>query len=179
MLLKRWAGTFVVALLLVVSMVACEVEIGGCGVSVGDRPNFSIMMYQGQDAVGGATVTLEQVQDLGPLVVYYFDAQCEGCVEGLRVLQNFYTENQDRPTVLAVYVGHLTGAGDGEDAKRLLAEAGATFPAGFTSDDFVIEEYGLELLPITSFFKSRNDRTTIAGGLPESALRDHVEEILD
>ena len=114
MLLKRWAGTFVAALLLVVSMVACEVEIGGCGVSVGDRPNFSITMYQGQDAVGGATVTLEQVQDLGPLVVYYFDAQCEGCVDGLRVLQNFYAENQDRPTVLAVYVGHLTGAGDGK-----------------------------------------------------------------
>lgn len=179
MLLKRWTGTFVIALLLAVSMVACEVEVGGCGVSVGDRPTYSITMYQGQDAVGGATVTLEQVQDLGPLIVYSFDAQCERCLDGLRVLQNFYAENQDRPTVLAVYVGHLTGSGDGEDAKRLLAEAGATFPAGFTSDDFVIEGDELELLPITSFFKSRSQVTTIFGGLSESALRENVKEMLD
>ena len=53
--------------------------------------------------------------------------------------------------MLAVYVGHLTGKGNDEDAKRMLAETGATFPAGFTTDAFVIEEYDLEAMPYFLF----------------------------
>ena len=127
MILKKLAGLFITALL-AASLAACDVEVGNFGVSIGDAPSYAITMYQGQNAVGGETVTLEQVQDKGPLVLYYFDAECENCLYGLRVLQNFYAENPDTPTVLAVYVGRLTGKGGDEDARSLLDEAGATFP---------------------------------------------------
>ena len=146
----------------------------------GERPTYNITMYQGQDAIGGETVTLEQVQDKGPLVLYYFDAECEACLDGMGVLQNFYAENPDEPTVLAVYVGHLTGKGDDEDARDMLAEAGATFPAGFTLDDFVIDEYGLDLLPTTSFYKdNRHYRSKLSGVLFEDDLRENAAEIVD
>ena len=100
MLVVTRAQILVIALLLSVSLAACEVEVGNFGVSIGDAPSYAITMYQGQDAIGGETVTLEQVQDKGPLVLYYFDAQCEPCLDGMRVLQNHYAENPDEPTVL-------------------------------------------------------------------------------
>ena len=179
MMLKKLAGLFIAALL-AASLAACDVEVGNFGVSIGDAPSYDITMYQGQDVIGGETVTLEQVQDKGPLVLYYFDAECENCLYGLRVLQNFYAENPDTPTVLAVYVGRLTGKGGDEDARRLLDEAGATFPAGFTDDGFVLEEHKLDLFPSTSFYKkNRHYRSKVSGGLLESDLRENVEGILD
>ena len=102
------------------------------------------------------------------------------CLYGMRVLQNFYAENPDGPTVLAVYVGRLTGKGGDEDARHLLAEAGATFPAGFTDDSFVLEEHELELFPTTTFYKkNRHYRSRVSGGLLESDIRENVQEILD
>lgn len=176
--LKRWVSIFVVALMAAATLVACEVQIGNFGASIGNDPSFTITMYQGQDAIGGETVTLEEVQDKGPLVLYYFDAECERCPHGLQVLQSFYAENQDGPTVLAVFIGHLTGKGNAEDARRLLAEAGAAFPAGFTTDAFVIDEYNLERLPTTSFYKGGGHYLKkLSGGLLESDLRKNAEEI--
>ena len=168
MMLKKLAGLFIAALL-AASLAACDIEVGNFGVSIGDAPSYSIAMYQGQDAIGGDTVTLEQVQDKGPLILYYFDAECEACLYGMRLLQNFYAENPDEPTLLAVYVGRLTGKGNDDDAKRLLTEAGATFPAGFTNDSFVLEEHELDLFPATTFYKSnRHYRSRVSGGLEES-----------
>ena len=176
---KKLAGLFIAALL-AASLAACDVEVGNFGASIGDAPSYSVTMYQGQDAIGGETVTLEQVQDKGPLILHYFDAECEPCLSGLRVLQNFYAENPGEPTVLAVYVGRLTGKGGDEDAKRLLDEAGATFPAGFTDDGFVIEEHELELFPATSFYqKNRHYRARVSGSLFREDLQENVAEILN
>ena len=177
--LKHRAGMSVVALMAAATLATCEIEVGNFGASIGgNAPSFTITMYQGQDAIGGETVTLEEVQDKGPLILHYFDVECEQCPSGLQVLQNFYAENQDGPTVLAVYVGHLTGKGNDEDAKRLLAETGATFPAGFTTDAFVIEEYDLEAMPSTSFYKENGHyRSMIFGGLLGNDLRKSAEGI--
>ena len=176
--LKRRVSIFVVALMAAATLAACEVQVGNLGVSIGDDPSFAITMYQGQDAIGGETVTLEEVQAQGPLILYYFDAECERCPHGLRVLQSFYAENQDGPTVLAVFIGRLTGNGNDEDAMSLLAEAGATFPAGFTTDAFVIDEYNLEMLPTTSFYKGGGHYLKkLSGGLLESDLRKNAEDI--
>lgn len=177
--LKHRVGMFVVALVAAATLAACEIEVGNFGASIdGNAPSFTITMYQGQDAIGGETVTLDEVQNIGPLILHYFDLECEQCPGGLQVLQNFYAENQDGPTVLAVYAGHLTGKGNDEDAKRMLAETGATFPAGFTTDAFVIEEYDLEAMPSTSFYKENGHfRSKIVGGLLENDLRKSAEGI--
>ena len=178
--LRYHAGILVVALMAASTLAACEVQIGNFGASIGDDPSFTITMYQGQDAIGGETVTLEEVQAKGPLILYYFDAECEQCPRGLQVLQGFYAENPDGPTVLAVFVGRLTGNGNDEDARSLLTETGATFPAGFTTDAFVIDEYDLEVLPTTSFYKGGGHYLKkLSGGLLESDLRKNAEDIQD
>ena len=181
MSLKHRVAFLMVALASAALVAACDVEVGNFGASIGgDAPDYTITLYQGQDSIGGETVTLREVQDQGPLVVYYFDAECEECLYGMRVLQNFYAENQDGPTVLAVYVGRLTGKGGDEHARQLLSEAGATFPAGFTDDGFVIEEYELDLMPTTTFYKkNQHYRSRVSGGLLESDIRENVQEILD
>lgn len=135
-------------------------------------------MYQGQDAVGGETVTLRELQDRGPLILYYFDAECEACLDGMRVLQNFYAENPEKPTVLAVYVGRLTGKGNDDYAKRMLADAGATFLPGFTDYGFVTEEYELELFPAASFYKTNGHyRSRVSGSLFRDDLQENAAEI--
>ena len=177
--LKHRVGLLVVALVAAATLAACEIEVGNFGANIGgNAPSFTITMYQGQGAIGGETVTLEEVQDKGPLILHYFDVGCEQCPGGLQVLQNFYAENQDGPTVLAIYVGHLTGKGNDEDAKRMLAETGATFPAGFTTDAFVIEEYDLEAMPSTSFYNENGHfRSKMVGGLLENDMRKSAEGI--
>lgn len=180
MSLKHRVTLFMVALALAALAAACDVEVGDFGASIGDAPDYTITLYQGQDSIGGETVTLREVQDQGPLVLYYFDAECEACLDGMRVLQNFYAENPDGPTVLAVYVGRLTGKGNDEDARDMIAEADATFPAGFTDDSFVLEEYELELFPATSFYKkNRHYRSRVSGGLFRDDLQENVPELLD
>ena len=80
--------------------------------------------------------------------------------------------------MLAVFIGRLTGNGNDEDARRLLAEAGATFPAGFTTDEFVIDEYDLEAMPTTSFYKGGGHYLKkLSGILLDSDLRKNAEEI--
>ena len=179
MILKKLVGLFVAVALLAL-LLACDIEVGNVGVSIGDAPSYSIDMYQGQDAIGGETVTLEQVQDKGPLILHYFDAECEACLVGMRVLQNYYAENPDGPTVLAVYVGRLTGNGSDNYARQMLAEVDATFPAGFTDDSFVLDEHKLDLFPTTSFYKkNRHYRSQVSGGLFPDDLQENVAEIMD
>jgi hypothetical protein len=184
---------FAVLLLLAVSLIACEVDTGGREsmddlpssggwASTDDLPSYGITMYQGQEEIGGEMVSLEQVQDNSPLILYYFDAQCKKCLDGLRVLQSFYAENKDGPTVLAVYLGLLTGNGDDEDAKRLLAEAGVTFPAGFTTDSFVINTHAVGPMPNTLFYNKSNGNfhaSGVQGRLLESDLSEMIKEIAD
>ena len=59
MRLKRRVSIFVAALIVASTLAACEVQIGNFGASIGNDPSFTITMYQGKDAIGGETVTLE------------------------------------------------------------------------------------------------------------------------
>ena len=124
---KRAAGLVLALLLLTV---ACEVEIGGFSVSAGpDAPSYTIALYQGGGVFDGEQVEFDDAKAEAPLVVYYFNGQCEQCLGELLRLQAVAEEYGDGLTVLAVDMGPATGEGDSEEAMALLAEAGAAFPA--------------------------------------------------
>jgi len=179
MSLMQRVRVFAIVLTVAAVLAACEVQVGNFGASIGDDPDYSISLYQGQDSFGGDTVTLREVREKGPLVLYYFDADCAPCLAGMRVLQDFYAANEGHPTVLAIFVGHLTRKGNDDDARGILEETAAVFPAGFTTEEFVLKEYELELMPTTSFYNNTGHyRTRISGGLSESDLRENVQEIL-
>ena len=170
-----------VALLLTVVLAACEIEVGSFGASIGGEEDFSITMYQGQDAVGGEEVTLKQVLDQKPLVLYFFGGQCERCQQELSALQTFHEEYEDRLTILAVDVGHLMATGSLEDGKLLLTNARVTFPVGYSSDPLLLREQEIEMLSTTSFYKkgAGGYRVRVSGGLSESDFLDGVDEILN
>ena len=173
---------WVLAALLSVSIfTACEVEVGGFGASIGDDANFSITMYQGEGDVGGEQVDVRAVADREPLVLYFFGGQCEQCAGELSVLQAFHDEYGDRLTVLAVDVGHLMPEGKEQGGRVLLAEANATFPAGYTDDASVIRNHEIDVLPTTSFYKkgAGHYRHRVSGVLLQSDLLDGLDGLLD
>ncbi len=82
--------------------------------------------------------------------------------------------------LLAVDVGQLTDSGSQEDARRLLADAGATFPAGFTDADFVVDDYDVGYMPTTAFFdKGGYYRSSLGVGLSAGDLADNAAGILE
>ena len=175
---KRAAGLAIALLLFTAA--ACEIEIGNFSASVGsDSPSYAITLYQDGGVFASEQVKFDEVKDAGPLVVYYFNGQCEQCVGELRLLQKVASEYQDEPTVLAVDIGPATGMGDSEDAKALLIEAGAAFPAGFTTDESIVSTHEIETIPTIAFYRNEGHyRSKLVGILTEEDLREGVEDIL-
>ena len=176
---KRAAG--LAAALTLLTAIACEVEIGGFSVSAGpDAPSYPITLYQGAEAFGGAEqVEFDEAKAAAPLVVYYFNGQCEHCLGELFRLQAVAEEYGDALTVLAVDMGPVTGEGDSEDAKAMLAQAATTFPAGYTLDESVPGSHEIEGTPTVAFYSDGGHyRKKLIGILLEEDLREAVKEIV-
>ena len=175
---KRAAGLVLALLLLTV---ACEVEIGGFSVSAGpDAPSYIIALYQGGGVFDGEQVEFDDAKAEAPLVVYYFNGQCEQCLGELLRLQAVAEEYGDGLTVLAVDMGPATGEGDSEEAMALLAEAGAAFPAGYTNDEAVVSTHEVDVIPTAAFYSDGGHyRTKLSGILTEEDLRENVEGIVN
>ena len=167
-------------MLMLLTAAACEVEIGGFSASVGsDAPSYPITLYQGGGVFDGQQVEFDDAKDVGPLVVYYFNGQCEQCARELRLLQDATEEYGTDLTVLAVDLGPATGEGDSEDAKAMLAEAGAAFPVGYTDDESVVQTHEVDTIPTIAFYSDGGHyRKKVVGILTEDDLRDGVEDIL-
>ncbi|MCY4625083.1 MAG: hypothetical protein OXC99_08810 [Chloroflexi bacterium] len=179
MLMPRRAAGLVLALLLLTTG-ACEIEIGGFGASVGpDAPSYPITMYQGGGVFDSGQVEFDDAKAEAPLVVYYFNGQCEQCLGELRLLQATAAEHEGKLTVLAVDMGPATREGDSEDAQSLLAESGATFPAGYTADASVASTHEIDAIPTIAFYEDDGHyRKKIVGVLTRDNLQESVADIL-
>ena len=179
MLMPRRAAGLVLALLLLTT-VACEIEIGGFGASVGpDAPSYPITMYQGGGVFDGGQVEFDDAKAEAPLVAYYFNGLCEQCARELRLLQDAAEEHGADLTVLAVDMGPATGEGGSEDARALLTEAGAAFAAGYTTDESVARTHEIDGIPTIAFYGDGGHyRKKVVGILTEEDLRESVEDIL-
>ncbi len=180
MVLTRRIAAGLAALLFLIAAVACEIEIGNFSISAGPgAPGYPITLYQGEDVFGGEEVDFDQVKAAAPLVVYYFHGQCEQCRGELALLETIAGEYTDDLTVLAVDMGPATGMGDSEDAKALLIEAGAVFPAGFTTKTSIVSTHEIETIPTIAFYRAEGHyRSKLVGILTEEDLREGVEDIL-
>ncbi len=178
-LMSKGAAGLAMALLLIAT-VACEIEIGNFGASIGpDAPSYSITLYQGGGVFDGEQVEFDDAKAEAPLVVYYFHGQCEQCPHELGLLQETAIEHEGALTVLAVDLGPATGMGDSEDAKALLTEAGAAFPAGYTTDASVESTHEIDAIPTIAFYEGEGHyRKKIVGVLTETGLREGLEDIL-
>ncbi len=177
------------AMILTVAAIACggsdssSTSIVGDGASSSSSsdqaPNFSITMYQGQDVVGSEEVSLHSLFGDKPIVLNFWAGLCPPCRAEMPDLQEFNNKFEDRALLLGIDLGQFTGLGNQKDAQELLDELGVTYPAGFTNDGNVIQDYRVLGMPTTIFIdKDGNIFNKWTGALNGSILEEKTLEML-
>ena len=153
----------------------------GASSSGGDRaPDFAITMFQGQAVVGGQEVTLHSLIGPKPIVLNFWAGLCPPCRAEMPDLQEFNEKFQDRALLLGIDLGQFTGLGNQKDAQELLDELEVTYPAGFTNDANVIQDYRVLGMPTTIFIdKDGNIFNKWTGALNGSILEEKTLEMLN
>ena len=147
--------------------------------SVDQAPDFTINLFQGQDAVGGDQVPLSRLLGTQPIVINFWAGLCPPCRAEMPDLQKFYDEFSDRVLLVGVDLGQFTGLGTEEDARELLSDLGVTYPAGSTSDASVIQDYRVLGMPSTIFIDGNGEIfKTWTGALNLKVLREQSLEML-
>lgn len=175
------------AMILTVAAIACggssssRTSIVGDGASSsGDQaPDFSITLYQGQDVVGGEEVSLHSLFGDKPIVLNFWAGLCPPCRAEMPDLQEFNGKFEDRALLLGIDLGQFLGLGNQKDAQELLNELEVTYPAGFTTDGNVIQDYRILGMPTTIFIDiDGNIFNKWTGALNGSVLEEKTLEML-
>ena len=177
-------------LVLAVAAIACGgsdssstsiVGDGASSTSSGDQaPDFNITMFQGEDVVGSQDVSLHSLFGEKPIVLNFWAGLCPPCRAEMPDLQEFNEKFEDRTLLLGIDLGQFTGLGNQKDAQGLLEELEVTYPAGFTTDANVIQDYRVVGMPTTIFIdKDGNIFNKWTGALNGSVLEDKTLEMLD
>lgn len=138
--------------------------------------DFPIQPYQGftQEELALTDV----FQDGKPTVVNFFASGCPICVAEMDDLQDAYEAFGDSINFVAIDIGPYVGLGTNDGALLLLAEKGATFPAGNTPDIQVLREYNVLGTPTTVFFHSDGSISEIfTGALGFEGLERFISEL--
>ena len=152
--LKAWFSLTVVCVLLLVAG-GCLGQNGGDPGGGEEAPrdkvaDFRISLYQGQDELGAEEITLSDLQGK-PVVLNYWAGLCPPCRAEMPEFQEFRDEYEGRVTLVGVDLGQFLLLGSKDDARKLLAELGVTYAAGFTDDAQVVESHRVLGLPTTIF----------------------------
>ena len=172
------------AMLLVLSlaMAACGGgEDSGAAAEADADPaiSFPMVMYQGADAVGGERVELAAVLGDKPIILNFWAGLCPPCRAEMPDFQAFYEEYGDRVLLLGIDVGEFTNLGGREEARQLLGELGVTYPAGYTEDPSVMQNYRVLGMPSTIFIDGGGSIVRYWNGvINEEGLREHTEAML-
>jgi thiol-disulfide isomerase/thioredoxin len=178
------------AIILTVAAIACGCSDSSSTSIVGDgasssssndqAPNFSITMYQGQDVVGAEEVSLHSLFGDKPIVLNFWAGLCPPCRAEMPDLQEFNEKFEDRALLLGIDLGQFFGLGNQKDAQELLDELEVTYPAGFTNDGDVIQDYRVLGMPTTIFIdKDGNIFNKWTGALNVSILEEKTLEMLN
>ena len=116
----------------------------------GLAPNFRFSLYQGEDILGSETKELAELRGM-PVVLNFWARLCPPCWTEMPELQKFHEEFEETVLLLGIDIGQFTGLGTPRDASKLLDAMGITYPAGFTDDGLVVEQYEVLAMPTTVF----------------------------
>ena len=141
--------------------------------------SFPMVMYQGADAVGGERVELSAALGDKPIILNFWAGLCPPCRAEMPDFQAFYEEYGDRVLLLGIDVGEFTNLGGREEARELLNELGVTYPAGYTEDPSVMQNYRVLGMPSTIFIDGGGNIVRYWNGvINEEGLREHTEAML-
>ncbi len=143
--------------------------------------DFELIVYQGQEVLGGDTVRLQELLDQGkPVVLNFWAGLCPPCRVEMPDLQEVFEKYSDRILLVGLDVGPFVGLGSQADAQALLAELAVTYPAGTTMDSNVVLDYGLLGMPTTYFISPEGELVdTWTGLLTKGKLVELVEQLLE
>ena len=116
--------------------------------------DLEIILYQGQEILGGETANLSDILAQGkPTVVVFWAGLCPTCRVEMPDVQAAYLEYGDKVNFIGVDVGLFTNLGSRADAEDLIKELGLEFPSGATMDFQVMLTYEITSIPTTLFMK--------------------------
>ncbi len=143
--------------------------------------DFELIVYQGQEVLGGDTVRFQELLDQGkPVVLNFWAGLCPPCRVEMPDLQEVYDEYGDRMLLVGLDVGPFVALGSQADAQALLTELAITYPAGTTTDANVVLDYGLLGMPTTYFISPEGEIVdTWTGLLTKGKLVELVEQLLE
>ncbi|GMR09868.1 MAG: hypothetical protein BMS9Abin28_0688 [Anaerolineae bacterium] len=143
--------------------------------------DFELVVYQGQEVLGGDIVRFQELLDQGkPVVLNFWAGLCPPCRVEMPDLQEVYDEYGDRMLLVGLDVGPFVGLGSQADAQALLTELAVTYPAGTTTDANVVVDYGLLGMPTTYFISPEGELVdTWTGLLTKDKLVELVEQLLE
>ncbi|MCY4583445.1 MAG: TlpA disulfide reductase family protein [Chloroflexi bacterium] len=143
-------------------------------------PDIEISAYQGQDVLGGDTASLSEIVGQGkPVVLNFWAALCPPCRAEIPEFESVYHERSDEVTILGIDIGPQQLLGTREEGQALLAELGATYPAGTTFDEAVARGFEVFSMPTTFFIAA--DGSVLrkwSGILDEAKLNELVDELV-
>ena len=153
---------------------------GASGSVALEVPDIEISAYQGQDTLGGDTATLSTVLGQGkPVVLNFWAALCPPCRAEIPEFERVHEERGDQVTILGIDIGPQRLLGTREEGQALLAELGATYPAGTTFDDTVVRGFEILSMPTTFFIAADGTVVRKWGGiLDEDKLNELVDELV-
>jgi thiol-disulfide isomerase/thioredoxin len=147
-------------------------------------PDFKMVAYQGEEALGGKEVPLSSLfsrnpGEKKPVVLNFWAGACPPCRVEMPDLQEVHEEYRDRVLLVGLDVGPFVGLGSREQGQALLKELGVTYPAGTTFDAEVVRNYNVLGMPSTYFIKPNGELfRTWTGLLNKKKLTELVEELL-
>ncbi|MEJ2288474.1 MAG: TlpA disulfide reductase family protein [Deinococcales bacterium] len=162
----------------VVVVVGGVVAVRASGGGGGSR----IHLYQGQAALGGASVALSDVVGKGePAIVNFWASNCPPCRMEMPGFQKVYAAHNGQGYVmLGVDVGPQTGLGTHEGAQALIRQEGIHYPVGYVDGNALVTRYGLRGMPTTLFFDASGKQVgRVVGFLDESQLRQRLAALLN
>ena len=143
--------------------------------------DFEIILYQGQESLGGETVYVSDILAQGkPAVLVFWAGLCPICRTEMPDIQEAYLEFGEAVNFIGVDVGLFTNLGSRMDAESLIAELGLDFPSGATMDFQVLPTYEVTAIPTLLFMKPnglvlRRDN----GLLGRETLYERIEALME
>lgn len=143
-------------------------------------PDLLINAYQGSEDLGGDEVMLSSIVGQGkPVVLNFWAALCPPCRVEIPDIQAVYDERRYEVTVIGVDIGPQQFLGSRDDGKQLLADLGATYPAGTTFDDSVVRDFRVVGMPTTFFIRADGSLLrSWSGLLTKSKFNEIIDELV-
>ena len=146
---------------------------GGAPTASGPNAGIRLIAYQGAEILGGKAVDLGAVIGHGkPVVLNFFAGLCPPCRAEMPGFERVYKRHLGQFLLVGADIGPFVGLGSHDDATRLLAELGITYPAGYVENN-PVEQVGIAGMPTTIIYDATGHEVARHTGL---VTEDQLEQ---